>query len=667
MNNLSNLSEQEKQEVLKILQQLSIGDTSSYDSLLKEDYEEIPVDIEVFLRDKKYLGNGLINDEGKFTVYPYWVDTLKKIFPDPLQPAQYNTLALTGAIGLGKSFMAVLVMLYELYRMLCLKNPYTYYGLQPIDKITFAMMNITLDASKGVAWDKMQQLLQSSEWFMNHGTVSGNVNVEWNPPKGIELIAGSLPRHILGRAVYCAFLDEISFQPNQDVEKQKEKAKELVSAASTRMQSRFMKGDKNPTILIIASSKRTQQSFMETFIHKRKEMESKTTLVVDEPQWVIRNDKDSNIKFKIAVGNKFLQSEVIPLNATPQDLQEYRNRGFNLLDVPIGYYEQFVEDIDKSLQDIAGISTTSSSRYISGVRLKEVKNPQLKNPFERDIIEVGNAENDTAQYYNFFNMENVPQNMKEKPLYVHLDMSISGDKTGIAGVWIKGSKPHVEGEPESRDGLFQLAFSVSVKAPKGYQVSFEKNRQFIYWLKEQGFNLKGVSADTFQSYDLLQALQARNIPTEIISVDRLTDRVCLPYQFFKNVIYEKRIGMYDSTLLTEEIIGLERNNNTGKVDHTPLGGGINSKDQSDAVCGALWNASKHVEEFNFEFGETLDTIVDVSTSGLSSQAQKQQVILDFEEELKRAKINDDSHFMDFGFGKRGDLNIDNYLMNGIII
>lgn len=667
MNNLSNLSEQEKQEVLKILQQLSTGDTSSYDSLLKEDYEEIPVDIEVFLQDKKYLGNGLINDEGKFTVYPYWVNTLKKIFPDPLQPAQYNTLALTGAIGLGKSFMAVLVMLYELYRMLCLKNPYTYYGLQPIDKITFAMMNITLDASKGVAWDKMQQLLQSSEWFMNHGTVSGNVNVEWNPPKGIELIAGSLPRHILGRAVYCAFLDEISFQPNQDVEKQKEKAKELVSAASTRMQSRFMKGDKNPTILIIASSKRTQQSFMETFIHKRKEMESKTTLVVDEPQWVIRNDKDSNIKFKIAVGNKFLQSEVIPLNATPQDLQEYRNRGFNLLDVPIGYYEQFVEDIDKSLQDIAGISTTSSSRYISGVRLKEVKNPQLKNPFERDIIEVGNAENDTAQYYNFFNMENVPQNMKEKPLYVHLDMSISGDKTGIAGVWIKGSKPHVEGEPESRDGLFQLAFSVSVKAPKGYQVSFEKNRQFIYWLKEQGFNLKGVSADTFQSYDLLQALQSRNIPTEIISVDKLTDHVCLPYQFFKNVIYEKRIDMYDSTLLTEEIIGLERNNNTGKVDHTPLGGGINSKDQSDAVCGALWNASKHIEEFNFEFGETLDTIVDVSTSGLSPQAQKQQVILDFEEELKRAKINDDSHFMDFGFGKRGDLNIDNYLMNGIII
>lgn len=667
---MNKLSEKERQEVLKILKQLSNGDNSSYTALLKEDYDEIPVDIETFLHESKYLGNGLINDEGTFTVYPYWVDTLKKIFPDPLRPAQYNTLALTGAIGLGKSFMAVLVMLYELYRMLCLKNPYTYYGLQPIDKITFAMMNITLDASKGVAWDKMQQLLQSSEWFMNHGTVSGNINVEWSPPKGIELIAGSLPRHILGRAVYCAFLDEISFQPNQDVEKQKEKAKELVSAASTRMQSRFMKGDKNPTILIIASSKRTEQSFMETFIHKRKEMESKTTLVVDEPQWVIRNDKASDRKFKVAIGNKFLASEVIPLSATEKDINIYRDRGFNILDVPIGYYEQFIEDIDKSLQDIAGISTTSSSRYISGVRLKEVKNSTLKNPFRQDIIEVGNGAEDTAQYYDFFDLNNIPVGLKEKPLYVHLDMSISGDKTGIAGVWIKGSKPHKEGEPESRDGLFQLAFSVSVKAPKGHQVSFEKNRQFIYWLKEQGFNLKGVSADTFQSYDLLQALQARNIPTEIISVDRLTDRICLPYQFFKNVIYEKRIEMYDSTLLTEEIIGLERNNNSGKVDHTPLGGGINSKDQSDAVCGALWNASKHVEEFNFEFGETLDTIVDVS-SVATNQNIKQQVILDFEDELKRtrAAIPDKQrdYFMDFGMGKRGDLNADLYLMDGIIL
>jgi len=628
MTNLDNLTEEERKEVLKILNQFSVnGESKSYNTLLYSDYEEIPVDVETFLKNPKFLGRGLIDDEGRFTVFPYWVEMLKKIYPDPLRPAKYNTLALTGSIGIGKSFVAVLIGLYELYRMMCLKDPYVYYGLQPIDKISFAVMNITLDASRGVAWDKMQQLLQSSEWFMEKGTVSGTVNEEWHPPKGIELIAGSLSRHIIGRAVFWCFFDEISFQPNQDVEKQKEKAKALVNTAIARMQSRFMRGNVNPTILVLASSKRTEQSYMETFIESKKKNESKTTLVIDEPQWVIREDKNTVQKFNVAIGNKFLSSEVIPLNATEKDLSIYRDRGYNIIQVPMGYYENFIDDIDIALQDIAGISTTQSSKYIAGQRLAEVKNRNIKNPFTKDIIEVGNSKDDTTQYYDFFNLDNVDKSMMEKPLYVHLDMSISGDKTGIAGVWIKGI------QNSNNELVYKLAFSVAVKAPKGYQVSFEKNRQFIYWLREQGFNIRGVSCDTFQSYDLLQQLSAKNFNTDIISVDRVdSDKICKPYQNFKSTIYEQRIEMYDSTLLTEEIIGLERNNNNGKIDHSPSG--INSKDTSDAVCGALWNASKHAEEFDFEFGDRIDSMIDVS-SEVSEENYKNQLVIDFEDELKK--------------------------------
>lgn len=359
MSNFDSLTKEEKKEVLKILNQISSnGNSTAYNTLLAADYDEIPVDIETFLKEPKYLGRGLVDNEGRFTVFPYWVDTLKKIYPDPLKPAKYNTLALTGclsgdtkikcldgnsytikelfesedfndkwvygydlnkhtivpdkiiamkesgvqslyrvtldnglyvdatlnhhfiardgqvkplsefsvgdslmpfnhdltdlgyeqkivsieyikdemtydleiehthtfgldcgifignSIGIGKSFVAVLIGLYELYRMICLKDPYVYYGLQPIDKITFAVMNITLDASRGVAWDKMQQLLQSSEWFMDKGTVTGTVNEEWNPPKGIELIAGSLSRHIIGRAVFWCLDGETEIATN---------------------------------------------------------------------------------------------------------------------------------------------------------------------------------------------------------------------------------------------------------------------------------------------------------------------------------------------------------------------------------------------------------------------------------------------------------------------
>ena len=206
------LTDEEKKEVVKILNQLSVNGTSdSYNKLLYSDYTEIPVDIETFLKSPRYLGKGLINSDGRFTVFPYWLDLLKKIFPDPLKPAKYNTLALTGSIGIGKSFVAVLIGLYELYRVMCLKDPYVYYGIQNIDTLSFATMNITLDASRGVAWDKMQQLLQLSDWFMEKGTLVGRSTKEWVPPKGIELISGSTPEHIIGRAIFWCFFDENIF------------------------------------------------------------------------------------------------------------------------------------------------------------------------------------------------------------------------------------------------------------------------------------------------------------------------------------------------------------------------------------------------------------------------------------------------------------------------
>ena len=653
---LNGLSPEERAAVLKILQEYSVGDNSStFNEILYSDYEEVPVGIDEFLHNPKYLGRGLINEEGKFTVYPYWVEVLKKIFPDPIKPAKYNTLALTGAIGLGKSFEAVLVGLYELYRMLCLKDPYLYYGLQPIDKITFALMNITLDAAEGVAWDKFQQLAQSSEWFMAHGTLSKSQTPQWSPGKKIELVCGSQSRHIIGRAVFWAFFDEVSFQNNQDVAKQKEKAKNLVNTAAARMQSRFMKGEVNPTILVLASSKRTEQSYMETFIQGKKQRESKTTLVVDEPQWVIRTDKDSPNKFKVAVGSKYLSSEVLPLGITEAELDAVRSRGYQIIDVPMGYYENFIEDIDIALTDIAGISTTNSNRYIPGPRLAAIEVETYQNAFVKEIIEVGNGPDDKTQYSEFFDLSRIPSHLKSKPLFVHLDMSLSGDKTGIGGTFVRGKRQPKPDEPVSKDLLYTIAFNVSIKAPKGHQVSFEKNRQFIRWLRQQGFNVKGVSSDTYQSADLQQTLKAENFNTEIISVDRVdTDRICKPYQYFRNAIIEQRIELYKTTLLKEEIIGLERDNNSGKIDHSS--NGINSKDSADAVCGAIWNAAQHAEELSIDFVDDIENTVSVSMAN-SEDMNVEQITVDFQEELKnvfsgfRVPLDkQDPSKLDFGFG-----------------
>ena len=460
-----------------------------------------------------------------------------------------------------------------------------------------------------------------------------------------------------------------SFQPNSDVNKQKEKAKLLVNTAAARMQSRFMKGEKNPTLLVVASSKRTEQSYMETFIQTKKKLDRGTTLVVDEPQWVIREDKNSDKKFKVAVGSKFLSSEVLPLDISEAECDAVRNRGYQIIEVPIGYYENFIEDIDVALTDIAGISTTSSNRYISGPRIAAIETTRYQNAFVKEIIEVGNAKEDTAQYYDFFDISRIPPELKSKPLFVHMDMSINGDKTGIGGVFQRGKRPPKQGEPSSKDMYYTVAFNVSVKAPRGYQVSFEKNRNFIRWLRQQGFNVKGFSSDTFQSAETQQALSSEGFNTSIISVDRVdNDHICKPYQYFRSTIYEERVECYHSTLLKEELIGLERDNNSGKIDHSPSS--INSKDSADAVCGAMWNAAQHADEFAIDYGEDIDTLVTVAND--SSTYSPEQITVDFENELKTVFANipkntsEESKNIDFGNGPSIPLST-GWISDGIMV
>jgi hypothetical protein len=673
LEQLNKLSPEERSLALEILKEYS---QEGYSTLLEDlkysDFEEVPVDIMTFISDERYLGRGLYSvdeftGERKCTVFPYWIEKLKEIFPDNLT-TRYNTIVLTGSIGLGKSFIAVICQLYLLYRMMCLKDPYTYYGLQPIDKITFSMLNVTLEAAQGVGWDKMQQLLQSSDWFMERGNMNASrTNPQWMPPKGIELVFGSSNRHVVGRALFSNFSDEVNFGVGNNVEKQKAKLKKMISQIDARMISRFGKGTYLPTMNIIASSKDSEQAFMESYIEMKRQNESKTTLIVDEPQWVVRNDKgspDDPGSFYVAVGNKFLAHELLPVSATEEEVQAYREKGYFMLKVPPIYREAFEDNIDLALTDNAGISTSSTTKYISGVRLNQIKTDTYKNPFTKDVIEVGNSPDDILQYANFFDLSRVSPRDLSRPLFIHLDMSLSGDKTGIAGVWITGKRPQAVGGEPSKELEFKAAFSVSVKAPKGFQVSFEKNRNFIRWLRDRGFAIKGISSDTYQSAQIQQQLKGDGFRTKILSVDRVdsSTRSCLPYAFFKSAIYERHLQLYkDCNLLTEEIVSLERLSD-GHIDHPQNF----SKDQSDALCGALFLASEFAEEYSYDYGENLETSLGVNET-VSDEFKKHQMISEFQEEL--LKVYNDFMEVETVVNRQKQEEYQTYqdIMNGIII
>ena len=424
------------------------------------------------------------------------------------------------------------------------------------------------------------------------------------------------------------FCDEVSFQRNQNIDKQKEKAINMIDTAIGGMKTRFVYGGKARGMLALASSKRSEKSFLEEHIKKKLKSEKDNIFIVDEPVWKVKpKGTYSNETFKVALGNKFLVSQVIPEGANVDD---YIAKGYKIIEPPIDFRPNFIDDIERALCDFAGISSTEISKYISGQAWNDIITTEYVNPFQKEIIEVGNAKDDLVQYYDFFDMSKVRKDLINKPLFVHLDMSVSGDMTGIGGVWINGKKPS-ETNDQSKDLFFTVAFAVSVKAPKGHQISFEKNRNFIRWLRKQGFNVRGVSTDSFQSYDTGQTLQTEGFDYKQISVDKVgTDHICIPYQYFKSAIYEKRLECFEDKTLTEEVIDLERNINSGKVDH-PDGG---RKDISDSITGCIYNASQHAEEFAYDYGETTESLIQANMATVDMQ-DKEQIKVAFAEELKQ--------------------------------
>lgn len=631
---LLTLSQAERDYVQKILKEFEEeGISKSYSKLITDDYKEVPVDIETFVTDDNYLGRAWKDSSGNLKLYPFWLDILKQLFPDNVTTS-VNTFIESGARGLGKSEIAAgIVFPYLMYRVMCMKDPLSFYKLKPTEKICFAFMNIKLALAEEIAVDKFQKTIQRSPWFMSQGKMTSRNNADyWVPPEPISVIIGSQSSDLIGKPIYACFCDEISFIRNMDIDRQKEIAIDMVNTALGGMQTRFISNGKNPTLMVLASSKRSDKSFLEEHMRNKAEQDGDNVLIVDKPVWEVKPKGTYQERtFKVAVGNKFLESVVIPPEDEDNE-EDYVLRGYQILNVPYDFKPNFLQDIDRALCDYAGISSSELSKYISGVMVNNCIKEERKNAFTKDILEIGNDPNDKVQYYDFFDINAIPYRLRDKPLYIHLDMSISGDMTGIAGTFIDGKKPSTDNN-FSKDLYYSLGFSVSIKAPKGRQVSFEKNRNFIRWLREQGFRIKEISADTFQSYDLLQQLSAEGFKTAVLSVDRVdTDRICKPYQAFKSAIYETRFEMYYSRELVDEIINLERNINSGKIDH-PV---AFRKDVADAVCGSMFTASKHAEEYAFEYGESIDIMEQVNVD--QEERTKEAITMNFEDMLKGTQL-----------------------------
>lgn len=635
------LSESEKKVVNDVLAEVaSQGSSEILDDLYNADYDERPVDFITFITDDNYLGKSTRN--GQF-LYPFWKKEISKIYSLP----DICEVAFSGSIGVGKTTAAVLAMIYHLYRTMCMRDPQAFFNLSPGSEITYAFLNNTMGSSYGVAYKTFQAFIQESPWFLKHGRVLGRTTPEYYPDKGFGFVVGSRVQHTLGRHIISGIMDEVSFAPGQNVSYERSKVMEVYRNIKRRMESRFMVEGKNYGMLFLVSSKATESSFLEAYIADQIK-KGYPIYVVDQPLWVVKPAAYSGKKFKVAVGNKYVQSRVIPDDASEEYIESLKKQDYRVIDVPVEHRQAFDQDLDKALQDIAGISTSTVTKAFSVQRVEKCFSETLENPFTNDIVTLGMS--DDLQLKDFFVPERIPDEIRSAPNFLHLDASVSGDRTGLSSVAIIGARQvtrygaDVDSEETSSELVYQQVFTIGIQAPSDSEISFEKTRQFIYYLRDEvGLNIKIVTTDGFQSVDTRQILSTKGFEVGYTSLDRTPDG----YDGLRSAINDQRIVLLKGCkLLFEELTELERDNMTRKYDHPAY----SSKDSADSLAGAFLDASRYKDEFLF-FNHN-----DYDYEGLNDKTREDvKIKQDMISSMIRSRLSKDSETsFDDLFSRRSD-------------
>lgn len=500
------------------------------------EYNERPVDIETFVNHPEYLGLQFrkIGNKG-YGCRPRITKRLKVIF-DPEK--KYEEFVLMCGIGWGKDFTSSIVLSYQLYRLSCLISPQEFFGLSRGTTIHLMLMSINEKHAKDVLFSEIKARIDNSVWFKNKCKYNPKVNTELQFPKNISLIPGnSKETTFVGYNIFCAVIDE---GDDYTVTENRNDAVEGYNAIKQRIVSRF--GSRG--MLGIIGSPKTVDGFMKTMYENVEGVENRYRLWV--PTW------DSLEDTGILCGRYF----------------DYKG-----LQIPEEYRNAWKSDPERFLRDMGARPALSKQPFITLV-------DKIANIFTKEqeiLFEV--KEEDGFSFAKF--KENIAG--KEDTFYIaHLDLAINrkkGDKLGFA-------MGHCSGFIEI-DGVekpfIKIDMAMAITAPPGGEILFSDVKQMIKYLESKGFSFEKITADSWNSVDMLQSLRQHGIDSEILSVDK----ELVPYEKFKEAMYEDRISCHEYDLLKKELERLELVNGE-KVDHPANF----SKDVADAVCGVVYNITK---------------------------------------------------------------------------
>lgn len=524
----------------------------------------------------------------QFVEDPYFMNSKNVLFPKIMEclieinNGQYQEAVLTGAIGTGKSTLALYSTAYQLYRLSCYRNPHYLFDLDPASEILIIFQSVTEKLAKAVEYQRFKAMIERSAYFRESFPFDKDIESELRfPNRVIVRPVSGLETAAIGQNVIGGVIDEMNYmalveQSLKNIDSAAfDQATAVYDSIAIRRKSRFMIKGVLPGLLCLVSSKRYPGQFTD-----RKEEEARNELdrygkstiyVYDKREWDVKpSDRFSGKWFHIFIGDEGRRPRILDEHEMVEDKDRHL-----VMAIPEEYRSNFEADIMKALRDVAGVSTLARHPFI--VEREAIVDAQRKINiiFGRESVDFKDT---LLQVY--------PKQFvqPELPRFVHGDLAVSGDSAGLA----IGTVPKFV--PIPGGGLMPYIWIdalLQIRPPKGGEILLYRVREVIVALKKLGLNIRWCTFDQYQSKDTQQILRQEGFATGLQSIDESTN----PYDFVKNALYDRRISMPKHVVCERELISLERDVKKNKIDHPPHG----SKDVSDALAGVVFGLTMRRE------------------------------------------------------------------------
>lgn len=591
-------------------------------------------------------------------IYPYWKKKLVEVFDRPPEE-RINQIILTGAIGTGKSTFAVLAIIRTIYELSCYEHISAMFNLFGVSRIAFAYLSVTKTQAQSTGFALLVEWLDSIPYFREMFKRRQGIDsmIIW-PQERLIVTFGSVANHFIGMNLMGSVLDEANFfsgNSRDDAQfKLNNKVAELYTQIITRSESRFIINGVNYSLSILVSSSTVASSFTEEQIEKT--ADDPHTYVVSPAIWEVKPQNYCGDIFYVYVGgdnidpfiledlndfNRLLENkkkEKITDNIRMADAYSILPTDIKqkVIEVPVEHRKSFNGDIIIALQDLAGYSVSSANRlFTSETVYQKTINDKYEHPFSMESIVLSTTKESLMEGYmpiKSYLKNGIKFDNPKQPRFIHVDLALTGDSAGISMCHMDGWKSiykqpsnYERLDEEEDNGLIEdeiripsiaVDFMLQIDPPnKPHAISLSKIRDFIVYLKnELHIKIGMVSADQFQSAQLLQELDELGFPTMNLSVDRTADA----YLQLTSLMYEERINMYHYKPFKDELFHLIYYPAKRKVDHPKNG----SKDVADSVAGATFSAILSEDKSDVDEGSLVDMFINANKGGENEEYEE---------------------------------------------